>query len=292
MKESRLPCFELEEWFRRFAFVPGMVNLSPSNPVSPTVGDLLELTGTPLSDLRGLSLDYSQTAGVSSLRQAVAALYEDLDAEQVVVTSGATEAVLLVLEAIIDRGARVVIESPLYGIYEPLLHLLGAEVTRYELAARDGFEYDFDRLEQLVRTSRRGVVDREPVQQPDRTRTGECLLARHPCRAVSSCRLSGDKRRRVPLRDPSRRRAPLTPRCGEGRHLGRRHDEGLGPRRAPHRVAGLSGQFGHRAGVEHAGLHDEQQLNREREARGVRVVSAGKTPRFRARRRKGNLFAR
>jgi len=193
VKESRLPCFELEEWFRRFAFVPGMVNLSPSNPASPTVGDLLELTGTPLSDLRGLSLDYSQTAGVSSLRQAVAALYEDLDAEQVVVTSGATEAVLLVLEAIIDRGARVVIESPLYGIYEPLLHLLGAEVTRYELAARDGFEYDFGRLEQLVQTSRAELLIVNPYNNPTGRGLASAssldtlveLSARAGCRVIS-----------------------------------------------------------------------------------------------------------
>jgi hypothetical protein len=42
---NRLPLFQLEEYFRRYSFQPGMVNLSPSNPISPTIGEVLEVAG-------------------------------------------------------------------------------------------------------------------------------------------------------------------------------------------------------------------------------------------------------
>jgi aspartate/methionine/tyrosine aminotransferase len=163
---NRLPSFELEDFFRRFAFTPKMVNLSPSNPISPTVGEVFELCGLPLSSLQTLSLDYSQTAGAWTLRQAVAALYDDVDAEQVVVTSGAVEAITLVLEALVEPGTRVVLESPIYGSYEPLLHLLGAEVTLYELVADNAYDYDFDRLEQLVRSTNSELLIVNPYNNP------------------------------------------------------------------------------------------------------------------------------
>jgi len=53
-----------------------------------------------------LSLDYSETAGAWTLRQAVAALYDDLEPEQVIVTSGAVEAIALTLEALVEPGTR------------------------------------------------------------------------------------------------------------------------------------------------------------------------------------------
>lgn len=166
MKRPPLQCFELEEWFRRFAFRPGMINLSPSNPISPTIGELVDLAGVSLDDLRDLSLDYSQTAGASTTRSAVAGLYENLEPDDVVVTSGATEAILLALEAIVDTGTRVVVEHPLYGIYEPLLELLGADVVRYELRAEDRFEYDFPRLDRLVRDHRAELLIVNPYNNP------------------------------------------------------------------------------------------------------------------------------
>lgn len=181
---NRLPPFQLEEYFRRYSFQPGMVNLSPSNPISPTIGEVLELAGLPLSALGAVSLDYSETAGARQLRQAVAELYDDLDPAQVIVTNGAVEAIAIGLAALVEPGTRVVLENPIYGSYEPLLHLLGAEVTRYELAAGEAFEYDFDRLEALVASSRSELVTVNPYNNP----TGRGLTSASALEAL--CELS------------------------------------------------------------------------------------------------------
>ncbi len=159
-----------------------MVNLSPSNPISPTIGKILDLAGVPLPVLRGVSLDYSETAGAWSLRQAIAALYDDLEAEHVIVTNGAVESIALALAALVEPGTRVVLEDPIYGSYEPLLNLLGAEVTRYELAAEDAFEYDFGRLEALVRDRRSELVIVNPYNNP----TGRGVTSASSLGAVAS----------------------------------------------------------------------------------------------------------
>ena len=99
---------------------------------------------------------YPPMTGLPELRQAVAAanarfygLDVDPDAE-VVVTSGATEALTACLMALLDPGDEVVLIEPLYDTYLPVVRLLGAvprlvrlqppdwELPRAELAAAFG----------------------------------------------------------------------------------------------------------------------------------------------------------
>ena len=143
-----------------------MVNLSPSSPISSTIDDILSLAEVSISAIGNVSLDYSETAGAWTLRQAIAALYDDLKPEQVIVTNGAVESIAITLAALVEPGTRVVLEDPIYGSYGPLLNLLGAEVTRYELAADNAYGYDFARLEELVRAKRSQVVIVNPYNNP------------------------------------------------------------------------------------------------------------------------------
>ena len=78
---------------------------------------------------------YPPMTGVPELRQAVAAanarfygLEVDPDAE-VVVTSGATEAITACLMALLDPGDEVVLIEPLYDTYLPVVRLLGRDAA-------------------------------------------------------------------------------------------------------------------------------------------------------------------
>ncbi len=163
---TTLPRFELEDWFRTYAFRPEMINLSPSGPASPSIGELLGLAKLGWQELEPLVLDYSETEGSWTLRQALTSLYAGIAPEEIIVTSGAVEAIALTLAALVEPGTRVVLESPIYGSYEPLLRRLGAEVTRYELSESDGYCYDFDRLERLVREQRAELLVVNPYNNP------------------------------------------------------------------------------------------------------------------------------
>lgn len=84
---------------------------------------------------------YPPMLGVPELRQAIAAhnkRFHDLDVDwqtQVMVTSGATEALAASILALIEPGDEAVVFEPLYDSYIPMLRRAGAEVKVVRLQA-------------------------------------------------------------------------------------------------------------------------------------------------------------
>ena len=85
------------------------------------------------------SNQYPPMRGLPALREAVAAHYNahqglDLSPDEVVVTSGATEALATALLSLLDRGDEVVLFEPAYDAYRPLLERAGASARYVRLA--------------------------------------------------------------------------------------------------------------------------------------------------------------
>ena len=131
----------------------GAINLGQGFPDTDGPGDVVQAAADALQDGRN---QYPPLTGVAELRQAVAAanarfygITADPDTE-VVVTSGATEAITASLMALLDPGDEVVVIEPLYDTYLPVIRTLGAiprivrllppkwELPRAELAAAFG----------------------------------------------------------------------------------------------------------------------------------------------------------
>ncbi len=129
------------------------INLGQGFPDTDGPADVIEAAASALKDGRN---QYPPLTGVPELRQAVAAanarfygITADPDTE-VVVTSGATEAITACLMALIDPGDEVVVIEPVYDTYLPIIRMLGAvprivrlsppkwELPRAELAAAFG----------------------------------------------------------------------------------------------------------------------------------------------------------
>ena len=107
----------------------GSINLGQGFPDTDGPADVLRAAADALFDGRN---QYPPMAGVPELRQAVAAANRrfyglDIDPDsEVVVTSGATEAITACLMALLDPGDEVVLIEPLYDTYLPVVRLLGA----------------------------------------------------------------------------------------------------------------------------------------------------------------------
>ena len=131
----------------------GSINLGQGFPDTDGPQDVLQAAAAALMDGRN---QYPPLTGVPELRQAWAAherrfygIEADPDRE-VVVTSGATEAITASLMALLDPGDEVVLLEPLYDTYLPVVRMLGAvpklvrlsppkwELPRAELAAAFG----------------------------------------------------------------------------------------------------------------------------------------------------------
>ena len=131
----------------------GAVNLGQGFPDTEGPADVVRAAADALLDNRN---QYPPMTGVPELRDAVAAINRrfygiDVDpATEVVVTSGATEALADCLMAVLNPGDEVVLIEPLYDTYLPMVRMLGAvprlvrlapprwELPRAELAAAFG----------------------------------------------------------------------------------------------------------------------------------------------------------
>jgi len=106
----------------------GSINLGQGFPDTEGPADVVRAAADALLDGRN---QYPPMPGVPELRQAVAAANRrfyglEVDwASEVVVTSGATEAITACLMAVLNPGDEVVLIEPLYDTYLPVVRMLG-----------------------------------------------------------------------------------------------------------------------------------------------------------------------
>ncbi len=105
------------------------INLGQGFPDTEGPADIVEAAAAALLDGRN---QYAPLTGLPELREAVAeANARDYGlavdpASEVVVTSGATEAITACLAALLDPGDEVVLIEPLFDTYLPVVRMLGA----------------------------------------------------------------------------------------------------------------------------------------------------------------------
>jgi aspartate/methionine/tyrosine aminotransferase len=151
MSPHPLSPFRLERWFVEFEFVPGIRNLTASGPYDATTQELLALEdeGTTERYLT-LGLGYIENSGSESLRQAVSSLYTTLKAEDIQMTSGASEALFLLSWFMMEPGANIVVEEPCYENLPGVASFLGFEVRRLPLHMEDGWKPNLEQLARLI----------------------------------------------------------------------------------------------------------------------------------------------
>ena len=125
---------------------------SPDMPPSgKTVEKLCEVARQP--DAHG----YQPTMGTPELRNAMARFYKrwydvDLDAKtEILPLIGSKEGILHVTLAFVNPGDVVLVPNPGYPTYTSLSKILGAKMVNYNLREDNGWQPDFDQLEDIMR---------------------------------------------------------------------------------------------------------------------------------------------
>ena len=124
---------------------------SPDMPPSEqTINKLCEVARQPNAH------GYQPTMGTPELREAMAGFYKrwynvDLDAKtEVLPLIGSKEGILHVTLAFVNPGDEVLVPNPGYPTYTSLSKILGANVVYYNLKEAEGWQPDFDQLEEIV----------------------------------------------------------------------------------------------------------------------------------------------
>jgi len=152
----KLDHFRLERYFARHEFSATWL-LCASDCESLALGDLLALEPYAREQLLELRLGYTESSGHPGLRQAIAALYEHVPAEQVLVHAGAEEAIFNFMNVALDPGDHVVVHAPFYQSLGEVARGAGAEVSEWRGDPKRAWELDIDALKKAL-TSRTKVV--------------------------------------------------------------------------------------------------------------------------------------
>jgi aspartate/methionine/tyrosine aminotransferase len=141
------------------------VNLGQGFPDAPGPEDVRRKAADAVMD--GWN-QYPPMLGLPELRQAVAAHYKhwqglELDPDsEIMVTSGATEAIAGALMALIEPGDEVVLFQPLYDAYLPLVKRAGG-VPRFVRLKPPHWRFDEDLLAQAFSPKTRVVLFNNPL---------------------------------------------------------------------------------------------------------------------------------
>ncbi|MEP0494942.1 MAG: aminotransferase class I/II-fold pyridoxal phosphate-dependent enzyme, partial [Paraglaciecola sp.] len=108
-------------------------------------------------------LPYTSALGLPELRAAIAGFYKtkhqiDIDPKRVVVTAGASAALLLLSAAFVDDGDKVIMADPCYPCNRQFIKSFGGNVQLVPTQANSRFQLNNDLLERYWQTDTQGVM--------------------------------------------------------------------------------------------------------------------------------------
>ena len=172
------------EVMSRLAMEHGSINLGQGFPDEDGPRDIRQVAAEAL--VEGPN-QYPPMTGLAELRQAIAAhaqRFYGLDYDwqsEIVVTSGATEALADCFLALLNPGDEVVLLEPLYDSYPPMIERAGA-IPRYVTLEPPEWELDPAALEEAFTTRTRMILLNSPMNPAARVLTmAELDLIRRMC---------------------------------------------------------------------------------------------------------------
>jgi aspartate/methionine/tyrosine aminotransferase len=157
----RLPDFKLERYFARHEFEVEYL-LCSSDCESVTIEDLLSLEPGAADRFHEHWLGYTESRGSPTLRREVCRLYSTVEPGQVLVHSGAEEAIFLFMHAVLEAGDHVIVHWPCYQSLAAVASSIGCSVTHWEAREEHGWALDLDELRRCIRPNTKVIVTNLP----------------------------------------------------------------------------------------------------------------------------------
>ncbi|MDE6278440.1 MAG: pyridoxal phosphate-dependent aminotransferase [Paramuribaculum sp.] len=134
-------------------------HLNIGQPDLPTPQEGLDMLGKIDRDV----LEYSPSEGLLSLRQKLAGYYHrfniDVDVDDIIVTTGGSEAVLFAFMACLDPGDEIIVPEPAYANYMAFAISAGAKIVTVPSSIDEGFALPpVEKFEELITPRTKGIL--------------------------------------------------------------------------------------------------------------------------------------
>jgi aspartate aminotransferase len=121
---------------------------------------------TAMNAIRNISkpvLEYSHSAGYESYRRKLAQFYQGIgiqvDLNQIIVTTGGSEAILFTMMATMDPGDEVIVPEPFYANYNGFAIAAGVKVIPVPSSIENGFALpEIEAFEKLITPRTKGIM--------------------------------------------------------------------------------------------------------------------------------------
>jgi aspartate/methionine/tyrosine aminotransferase len=153
----RIRPFRLERYFARYEFsTPYLLSCSDCEPLA--LAELLARADRETLGLwQRLRLGYTESQGLPALREEVARLYAAIRPDDVLVVAP-EEGIFIAINCLLERGDHVICPFPCYQSLSEVASSLGCEVSRWSPVEANGWQFDLDALERLVRPSTKLII--------------------------------------------------------------------------------------------------------------------------------------
>ena len=134
-------------------------HLNIGQPDLPSPQEGLEV----LKHIDRTTLEYSPSEGLLTLRQKLASYYKrfniDVDVDDIIVTTGGSEAVLFAFMACLDPGDEIIVPEPAYANYMAFAISAGAKIVTVPSSIDEGFALPpVEKFEALITPRTKGIL--------------------------------------------------------------------------------------------------------------------------------------
>jgi aspartate/methionine/tyrosine aminotransferase len=149
--------FRLERYFAKYEFNTPYL-LSSSDCESITIKELLDMQPGSAEDFMQQKLGYTESEGAPLLREQIAGLYSQINPADILVHTGAEEAIFNSMNVILNPGDHIVVHYPCYQSLMQVAAAIGAEVTLWKGDQTHNWRLDLDALKDCIRPDTKLVV--------------------------------------------------------------------------------------------------------------------------------------
>ena len=153
--------FKLERFYSAHEFNAKYLMCS-SDCESFTIAELLSLSPKYIEEFGELKLSYTETAGWARLRKCICNLYGNINTEEVLVHAGAQEAIFLFLQAYLNSGDHVIVQTPCYQSFISVPEQMGCFVSEWEMQHEERWKPDMELLERLISPRTKLIIINSP----------------------------------------------------------------------------------------------------------------------------------
>lgn len=144
---------------------PDSINLTLGEPGFPTPAHVIEAA---VRGLRQGKTKYTPNAGIPALREAIAAklLRENGiscdPAKNLIVTAGATQALMLLMVTLVDPGDEVILQGPNWPDYQGQIDMVNAKAVYVPVSEENDFKMTADRIEPYITPKTKLIILNSP----------------------------------------------------------------------------------------------------------------------------------